>query len=176
MNQKIFIANLVLLLVILCLGYLVATTRYVPPQLSSYSGSQNPKEVKEGEGSETDYKTPSPTKEVAQLVDKYPNFGKSPIFDTIIPKPTQPPRPSPTPAPPPDINAVTARWKLGSMFGNTATFQDTASKNEWTMTVGSTHDVQYRNQNCSLKLEKVDENNFEVTISLGDQQRKFSMW
>jgi hypothetical protein len=181
MIQKIFIANIVLLLVILCLGYLVATTRYVTPLVSSSSSPRNPREGKEGEDAspretETDYRAPASPKEVSQLVDKYPNFGKAPIFDTIIPKPTQPPRPTPTPAPPPDINAVTARWKLASMFGNTATFRDTASNNEWTMTIGSTHDVQYRNQTCSLKLEKVDENNFEVTISLGDQQKKFSMW
>jgi len=180
MNQKIFIANLVLLLVILCLGYLVATTRYVPPAIPPPSSSRNPREGEEGVTTsgetETDYTAPSPTKEVAPLVDKYPNFGKAPIFDTIIPKPTVPPRPTQTPQPPPDISAITARWKLSSMFGNTATFQDTASKNEWTMTIGSTHDVQYRNQTCSLKLEKVDENNFEVTVSLGDQQRKFSMW
>lgn len=181
MNQKIFIANVILLMMILGLGYLVASTRYAPPQPYSYSSSLNPQKGNEGEGSsgersETDYKAPSPPKETAQLVDKYPNFGKSPIFDTIIPKPTQPPQPTHTPAPPPDISAVTARWKLSSMFGNTATFQDTASKNEWTITVGATHDVQYRNQTCTLKLEKVDESSFEVTISLGDQQRKFSMW
>ena len=182
MNKKIFIANIVLLVIILGLGYLVATTHYVPPQSRSYAtreASQLDPSSDLTTGSKTVYETspaPKDPQDMTRLVDKYPNLGKTPFFDTIIPKPTPVIRPSPTPAPPPDINAITARWKLSSMFANTATFQDTASKNEWTMTVGSAHEVQYRNQSCSVKLEKVDEDTLEVTISFGEQQKKFTMW
>jgi len=184
MNQKIFIANILLLIVIVILGYLVATTQYVPPSRSASAslkateskGGEGDEPAQAPEGSETGYVPPAPTKNIAMLSDRYPNFGKSPVFDTIIPKPT--PRPTPTPKPklPPDINRVTARWKLSSILDNMAMFHDSGTKKEWNMNVGETYDIKYRNESCSIKLEKVDMNKFEVVISFGEQQRTLSMW
>ena len=107
MNQRIFIANILLLIVILGMGYLVLTTRYVPPERLTLTQAVIAKESpedpeEEPKGSETTYKAKPPTKppatQIAQLEDKYPNFGPAPIFDTIVPKPT--PRPTPTKPPP----------------------------------------------------------------------------
>lgn len=185
MNQKIFIANIVLLIVILFLGYLVATTRYEPPtkgitmptnvtSQENSGDSQNPSGV--DLTGETNYQVPPQKTEIAMLTDRYPQFGESPVFDTIVPKPTPPPTPTPKPRVPPDINKVTARWKLSSMFGDTATFQDTGTKSDWTMKIGETHDVIYRNEKCAIKLEKINDDNFEVIISYEDQQRTLPMF
>ena len=134
----------------------------------------------EPKGSETTYKAKPPTKppatQIAQLEDKYPNFGPAPIFDTIVPKPTPPPTPTPRPKQPPEIARITARWKLSSLFGNTATFYDSGTKKDWTMQVGEGKEVKYRNETCEITLEKVDETTFEVTVGFGEQKRKFSMW
>ncbi|MBN1903342.1 hypothetical protein JW926_18635 [Candidatus Sumerlaeota bacterium] len=185
MNQKIFIANIALLIVILFLGYLVATTHYVPPSegitLSSrQQGEPNPDDSDTPPGvdlnSETVYEAKPPNKQVAQLTDRYPRFGESPIFDTIVPKPTPPPTPTPKPRVPPDINKITARWILSSLFGNSATFQDTGTKADWTMNIGDTYDVIYRNEKCAVKLEKINEDEFEAIISYEDQQRTLKMF
>ncbi|MBN1901360.1 hypothetical protein JW926_08570 [Candidatus Sumerlaeota bacterium] len=185
MNQKIFIANIVLLIVILFLGYLVATTHYIPPAegitlsptiplQDGSDDSENPAGV--NLNGETIYQKSSPNKEVAQLTDRYPRFGESPIFDTIVPKPTPPPTPTPKPRVPPDINKITARWKLSSIFGNSASFQDSGTKTDWSMNIGETYDVVYRNEKCAVKLEKINEDKFEVIISYEDQQRTLSMF
>jgi hypothetical protein len=184
MNQKIFIANIVLLIVILCLGYLVATTHYEPPEGITMSDNASPQD---GSGdsqnppgvdmnSETNYQGVSQNKEISMLKDRYPKFGENLIFDTIVPKPTSQPTATPKPRVPPDINKVTARWKLSSMFGNTATFQDTGTKTEWTMKVGEAYDVIYRNEKCAIKLEKINEDKFDVIISYEDQQRTLAMF
>lgn len=184
MNKNFFIANVVLLIVILCLGYLVATTHYEPPEAISLSSNLSPQEGSDDSenpplvetSGETNYQGASQTKNIAMLKDRYPQFGEAPVFDTIVPKPTPPPTPTPRPKVPPDIKKITARWKLSSMFGDTATFQDTGTKTDWTMKIGETHDVVYRNVKCPIKLEKINDDIFEVIISYGDQQRTLPMF
>ena len=184
MNQKIFIANVVLLIVILFLGYLVATTHYEPPEAISLTSNLSPQEGSEGSedsppvnlSGETNYQGASPKKDISMLKDRYPQFGESLVFDTIVPKPTPTPTRTPRPKVPPDLKKITARWKLSSIFGNTATFQDTGTKKDWTMKIGETHDIIYRNQTCPIKLEKINEDQFEVIISYGDQQKTLSMF
>ena len=179
MNQKILIANIILLLVILGLGYLVATTRYEPPKHQKFSseltGGLSEESKNQSGDSETEYEAKAPT-QVAAVSDQYANLGEAPIFDTIIPKPTPRPTRTPKPRPTPDLERVTARWKLMSLFGNQATFHDTARKDEWTMKVGEVREVKYRNDTCDIKLEKVDESSFKVIISYGGQEKTFSMW
>jgi uncharacterized protein YxeA len=190
MKQKILVINILLLFVILFLGYLVATTRYAPPQKAKFikeSQTSNKKKESGKEtayGSETSYGIKPPPKkidgkspkEIAQAANRYSSFGKSPIFDTIIPKPTPKPTPVRTPKPPPDIKKVTARWKLTSLFGTMASFQDSGSKKDWDMNVGDVKEVKYRNRPCKIKLESVDEDNFKVKVTFGKQEREFSMW
>ena len=190
MNQKILIINITLLIIILMLGYLVATTRYTPPQKFNPDSAPAAVSGEDADGadpgrSETEYAPPAqasphmkpPDREIAgRGEDKYPDFGKAPIFDTIIPKPT--PRPTPTPKPPAklDIKDITARWQMNSMFGTTASFTDSGTKKEWTMNVGDVEVVKFRNQDCPVKLENVNENDFKVTISYEDQTREISMF
>ena len=174
------IANIILLIVILLLGYLTATTRFEPPEKPDFDASLSQSGSNTGDetsyGDETTYSEKSDSKAAPNLTDKYPEFGEAPVFDTIIPKPTPVPRPTRTPRPPPDIGKVTARWKLVSLFGNTATFEDSGRRNEWTMKVGDVRTERYRNEDCDIKLEKVDETNFEVVLTFGDQSRTLSMW
>ncbi len=180
MNHKILIANIILIVLIVFLGYLVATTHYTPPEVPSYSSLATPTAAtaesgKAAETTETDYGT-KPPKLLSLAGDKYPRFGKAPIFDTIIPKPTPRPTRTPKPKPTPNITNVTARWKLTSLFGDTASFEDSGTHQEWDMKVGQTRDVKYRNQTCKVKLEKVDEDKFEVIITFGAQSRTLSMF
>lgn len=193
MNTKMYITNLILLLAIIGLGYLVATTRYEPPERTYAVESHLSKELEGGIEAETEYSdssgasetiyaTPRATPKKTPVVvvdantDKYKQFGKAPIFNTIIPKPTKPPTPTKPPPKPPDINRPTARWKLQWMMGGQASFYDTGSKEEWIMKVGDVKKIRYRNYDCPIKLESVDETTLKVKISFGDQTRDFSMF
>jgi len=192
MNRKIVLINVTLLVVILFLGYLLMNTRFSPPEAYAFSTIKDPDQGEEQEEAageepetppvegETEYAKkaiPKPKETiVADADDKYPNFGAAPIFDTIIPKPTPTPRPTPKPKPPPDINRVTARWSLRSLMGNTATFYDSGTKKEWTMKVGEVYEQRYRNENCPIKLDSVDENTFKVKVTFGEQERSFSLF
>lgn len=200
MNRNIIIANIVLLIMIVFLGYLVATTRYTPPDSTDFATlqqeSQKISETSETtpaipSGSETEYNgsgspkpelspTPAPNPDSKNVTrfDAYPAFGKAPIFNTIIPKPTPRPRPpTPTPAPP-DINKLTARWALVSVFGDTAYFMDNGNKQEWQMKVGETRKVDYRRKDYYIELKNVDQSNFKATLYMeeGSQSRTMSLF
>jgi hypothetical protein len=181
MNKKMMIMNLVFLFIFLFLGYLVATTRFSPPEhevlATGTAGAANPA-VGEGTSveSETSYTvTAAPRSFVAEM-DKYPAFGAANIFDTIIAKPTIPPTPTRTQPPDPRLDDVVSQWKLTSIFENTATFNNVATKKDWTMKVGETVDESYRGQSYSIKLDKVDEDNLQVVISFKTQTKTIGMF
>jgi hypothetical protein len=109
-------------------------------------------------------------------MDKYPAFGTANIFDTIISKPTIPPTPTRTAPPPPPIDNLVAQWKLTSIFENTATFNNAATKKDWTMKVGETVDESYRGQSYSIKLDKVDEDNLQAVVSFQTQTKTIGMF
>lgn len=172
--------NTVFLFIILFLGYLVATTRFSPPEhevlVTGTAGAANPAvgEVTSVE-SETSYTVTAVPRSFVAEMDKYPAFGKVNIFDTIIAKPTIPPTPTRTQPPDPRLDDVVSQWKLTSIFENTATFNNVATKKEWTMKVGETVDENYRSQTCSIKLDKIDEDNFQVIVSFKTQTKTIGM-
>jgi len=170
MNRKIFIIQIFLLMAMVLLGYLVATARYVEPERNVSASLQ----ITESDGEEE--QKPAQAPQSFAPSDRCPNLGKSPIFDTIIPKPTQSPTPIPPPPQPPDIGNVTKQWKICSILDSRATFLNSATKKEWSMTVGETYNEKFRNEPCTIKLEMVDMNKFEVVISFGKQKRTLSMW
>ncbi|HOE63700.1 MAG TPA: hypothetical protein PKW18_11035 [Candidatus Sumerlaeota bacterium] len=180
-NKKIIILNMVFLFLILFLGYLVATTRFIPPEEEfdadggmTLTPTPAPSDLNQ---SETEYKAPAPPKPaVVADADKYPRFGKSPIFDTIIPRPTPPPTPTKTPEQPPKIEDITNQWRLTSIFENTASFRHAQSNKEWDMTVGQTYSETYRGKEWQIKLDRVDEDNLQAIISFQNQTRAIGMF
>ena len=173
--------NMVFLFIILFLGYLVATTRFSPPEhevLAAGIAGTAAHAVGAGtsEESETSYTVTAAPRSFVAETDKYPAFGTANIFDTIISKPTIPPTPTRTQAPPPPIDNLVAQWKLTSIFENTATFNNAVTKKDWTMKVGETVDESYRGQTYSIKLDKVDEDNLQAVVSFQTQTKAIGMF
>jgi len=181
MNKNMMIMNLVFLFIILFLGYLVATTRFIPPenevQTEGITETANPAI---GEGtpveSETSYNVTSTPRSIAAVTDKYPTFGTANIFDTIIAKPTIPPTPTRTQPPDPQLDDVVSNWRLTGIFENTATFSNAATRKEWTMKVGESVDENYRGQSCSIRLDKVNEDNLQAVVSFKTQTKAIGMF
>jgi hypothetical protein len=173
MNRKIFIAHIILLSVILFWAYLLAAIHFRQPANGSGMGCPNLMEVSVKNREMDSSDTHQLTGDFASQ-DLYSHLDRSPIFDVIIPKPTSTPTPTPPPPIPPDIDTI--GWKVTCIYKNTAVFQDPRNKSEWTMTVGDSNDIMHGNRKWAVKLEKINEDKFEVIISLGDQKKTISMW
>lgn len=173
MNRKIFIVHLVLFSVTLFWAYMLAALNFRKPANGLGTGYLNLMEASMDNKEKVSPDT-YPFNGDSALQDKYSHLENSPIFKDIIPKPTPKPTPTPPPPTPPDIDVI--KWKVTSIYGITASFQNPHNKSEWTMKVGDTYDITYGKLKWPVKLEKIIEDKFEVIISLGNQKKTISMW
>jgi hypothetical protein len=163
--QRLMLINSMLFLVILALSVLILTEeRRVPeaPPLAQLRKTVEGRMARD-------------TTEVTVVADNYQNLGRKNMFDTIIPLPTPSPKPTPTPRPAPLIAEVTEFWKLSSMISTMAIFQDIKTKEDFTMRVGDTREVEFRKEKLTIKLEAIDRPNWRVVISMsygGNVQRR----
>jgi len=107
--------------------------------------------------------------------DPYPEFGKRDPFRTIIPRPTPTPTPAPTPVPDPPLARVIQTWRLVSVYGSEAELEDIKTQESFTMKVGDIRTLDYANQSVPVKLDKVNENDYEVTFTYKGQEQKKNM-
>jgi hypothetical protein len=77
---------------------------------------------------------------------EHENFGRINIFETLVPLPTPTPTPAPTPVPPPDIREVIEFWRLVGATSSFGIFQDTKSKQDFTMRVGEFREERFKNK------------------------------
>ena len=165
MKNRETIINIFLLILIIGLGALVATSRYEAPQMPRYAvGTPTP--ISTGNESETTY-TPTPRPE--QPEEAYTHLGKQRLFRTLIPKPTQAPQPTRTPEPPPKLEVMIRHWKLNGVLKNTSIFTDQVKKEDFFLKEGEEKTVNYRGKDYLVKLASINTREFSVTLTFEDQ-------
>jgi hypothetical protein len=154
-----------LLVIILLIGYLIASSRYEEPVAYEMR-----KTNEETTGTESLFMPSYETSYEASSAAEYANLGKRDIFRTIIMKPTPMPTREPTPVPPPNLERAIRTWKLEGAFGNRASFRDTRTNTEFTIDVGETRVISYRGRELEVKLSEINMDNFSATLTFGTQQ------
>lgn len=159
-RQKDMVVNAVLLLSILVLAYAIVSSRYrEPKQLIDITDEKVFNEGDLNGTNETSYKmTPS----------LYTHFGKKETFKSLVPSPTKPtPRPR-TPTPTPPLNVVIKRWKLTMVLKDQVMVND--GKEDITLKLNETHNVQYAKVTVPVKLISIDMNTWSATFEYKDQK------
>lgn len=193
-NKEILI-NGILLTIVLALGVLIVTSTYkLPevPRLETISPGSTTSVVDEATSapitsdievqSETSYNngivtSPTAKPRIPELAQtEFKILGERNIFATIIARPTPVPRPTPTPPAPPRINVLLRTWKLSSIVGNRVILTDTAKREEWTMKEGETKQVEYRGEQYTITLKKINKRNFSAVFSFMDQELTLSVF
>ncbi len=170
MKKKELITNIVLIVLILSLGTLVATSRYVQPRSPIKTISSEREEETETEDISIESETPY-TAPVERNI--FPILGKRDIFRAIIQRPTPTPAPTRTPPPPPDLGILIRHWKLEGININQAIITDQAKKETFFMKEGETLNVNYRGKDYPVKLNKIDTMKFQVEFIMeGDTEIK----
>jgi hypothetical protein len=106
--------------------------------------------------------------------DNYPAFGRSPVFDTLIPRPTPTLTPLPTPKPDPDLKEAIRNWKVGGIAGTFIFMSDERTREEWTFDTGieeeRSREVSFQGERMIVRVGEVDEMEFRVTFHYRGRQ------
>ncbi|MBI1290396.1 hypothetical protein GC173_04040 [bacterium] len=87
---------------------------------------------------------------------EFAHLGTVNIFETLVPQPTPTQTPAPTPPPPPDIREVTEFWRVVGPMSKFAVFQDTKSKQDFTMKIGEFREERFKGQIYKIYLKSID--------------------
>lgn len=151
-SRRIMMVNIGIFVVIVGLAALIMTAeRTVPgtPDLSFLRGEQAAAGL-DASG--------------ALAAADYPNFGKRPIFDTIVPIPPPTPTIPPTPPPDPDLKQAIQDWRVQGVIRGMALMSDAKTRAEWQMKVGDTYPAQVGPTRIDVRLESVNLRNFAATL------------
>ncbi len=172
MKNRETLINTILVLIIVGLGVLVATSRYQQPRAPEFTAVTTTTDTETEEiipDTETPYK-----EEVAKNI--FPKLGEQRIFKTLIPAPTPRPRPTPTPKPDPKLAVLIRHWKLNGVMGKKAIITDRARKEEFYLEEGESKTVSYRGSDYDIKLSKVDGSTWSVTLTFKDQSHTLKVF
>jgi hypothetical protein len=99
-----------------------------------------------------------------------PNFGKVNLFETVVPLPTPTPPPPKTPVPPPDIREITEFWRLSGALSTMAVFQDTKTKQDFTLKKGEYREEKFKGRDYKIYLKSLTKlKNATVMVTIDGQ-------
>ncbi len=120
-DRQTLLLNLTLIVGIIALAVMIFDDRSSTDDVVDYKSLIASKSTEDKPSVDTKYNP-----EEAQK--KYPNFGKSPIFQAIIPPTPTPTPPPPPPEPTPDIHAALKDWTLAGVSDGVVTIENKAVK------------------------------------------------
>lgn len=106
--------------------------------------------------------------ETIERTDIAPQFGKAPIFATLIALPTPTPTPVPEPPPDPPLAEAIKSWKVKGIDSGVVFIQDVKTRQDFIMDIDNPDDLQivrYRNDDLEVRLKSIDESNFSAVFS-----------
>jgi hypothetical protein len=107
---------------------------------------------------------------------EYNHLGKTPIFDAIIKKPTPTPTATPPPPVPYRIEDITRNWVLSGFAEDQAFFINRGTKKEWGIKSGCDFELMFRKKKCSIRVEKINSDDFTVLLEYNGQHRLMEMF
>lgn len=157
-----------LIAVILILVYLITTSRYEIPEA--------PRITEPGISDSWTTQTLATDAETVFVaaVDRFPAFGKTDLFSTIIPRPTPVPRATPKPKEPPALRVLIRYWVLLGSFGNEVIIQNRRTRKEFFMKLNETREETYQGKKFQIKLIKITGN--DATFQFKDQTETLSVY
>jgi len=96
-----------------------------------------------------------PDPDARREVAEYPAFGRSPIFDTLIPLPTPTPTPPPTPVPDPNLCEALKIWRISGVLPNEVYIEDVQAGQFVVMNFENDRTVQVTHQNTQMNVRLV---------------------
>ena len=170
MEKKIYIANIVSIILIIILGYMILFTTSVEIPDRVKIPELQPTPVVQAED-ETIYNPSANTRP-----DLFPDLGKVSIIRTLFtPTPTPTPRKA-TPTPAPDLSKILQDWALLGIIGGECVMENRKTKEELSANQGEEVDIMYRNQEVKVKIKEVNEDDDYVVFEAYGKTKKVGLF